>query len=318
MLILVLVLLSVILLISSHKIAQLILTSKTSATLQAQLFTAVDAENQLLEAELKVKKNPEEYLLSTIGFVPDHLEYGCKEGVQVFKVSVPPLESFIAIRMNTPQVFELWDQSNAFTKVGEQSLSLLVAVDLHQSGTVDRLYAVDQDYIWSVDLIDTNKDRRPYPLAEAKQVSHLRVLPDAKGNGVRLYFLGEHAQKKGLFMIQDPLKRGALSEVTLIVPGDYCALFVRFGRLLLISKDPAREPEVLDLPSYQPVAIVWQSRFLNNAPVVGERTRATLLWDPKEQVEILSILNTSSQLTFLAARTHEDKMQRVAWRKIKK
>lgn len=249
---------------------QLILTTKTSTSLQKQLFDSIETENQLLEAELKVKKNPEKYLSSVIGFVPDHLEYGCTEGVQIFKVSMPPLESFIAVRK----------ADDLLNKIDGRSLPLRVLVDLYQTGKVDRAYTVDQDHIWSVDLADTNNGN-PYLLAEVKQVSYLRVVPDVKGNGVRLYFLGEHAQKKGLFMVIDPLRPGVLSEVTLIVQGDYEALFVRFGRLLLIPKDQKEKAEVLDLPSHR-----------------------------------LVILNAGTQLTILAAREYTDKMRRVSCRKI--
>lgn len=266
---------------------QLVLTSKTSASVQKQLFDSTEAENQLLEAELDIKKNPEKYLSSAIGFVPDHLEYGCTEGVQIFKVSVPPLESFVAVRK----------EDGTLTKINGQSLPLQVLVDLYQTGKVDRMYSVDQDHIWSVDLTDTNNSH-PYLLAEAKQVSYPRVVPDAKGDGVRLYFLGEHARKKGLFMVHHPLtplkheepRQNTLFEVTSVIEGDYDALFVRFGRLLLVPKEGLGETRVLELPSHRCV--------------------------PKE--EILSSLNMSTQLNILATRTYIDKMRRISWRKIKK
>jgi hypothetical protein len=276
--------------------AQMHLTSKTSASLQKQLFDAVEAENQLLEEELKVKKNPERYLSSAMGFVADHLEYGCQEGVQIFKVSVPRLESFVAVRMNRAERLQLLNKDALLAKVGNASLSLLTAVDLKQSGTVDKLYTADQDYIWSVDLTNT-RNGEPYQyrlagLAEIKHLSNLRVVPDAEGNGVRLYFLGEHAQKKGLYMVKDPLpmlnneesSQNVLSEVTLIAEGDYGALFVRFGRLVLLPSDPTHKAEVLDLPFHQRMPV---------------------------------ILKESYQLTSMLDRINEDKLGRIAWRKIK-
>ncbi|HEV2524351.1 MAG TPA: hypothetical protein VGU44_04380 [Gammaproteobacteria bacterium] len=263
-LVLVLVLILVISLIASHKMAQMVLTAKTSASLQRQLFGGLEAENQLLEAELKVKKNPERYLSNAIGFVADHLEYGCQEGVQIFKVSVPPLESFVAVRMNRAQIPPLLNKADLLANVAGQPLSLLTAVDLKQLGTVDRLYAADQDHIWFIDLTNRHNGQ-PYQyrlagLMEAKYLSNLRVVPDAEGNGVRLYFLGECAQKKGLYMIKDLLPilnnsgeslQHVLSEVKLIAEGDYRAFFVRFGRIVLIPTDPKRKPEALDLPTHQ-------------------------------------------------------------------
>ncbi|HXH55585.1 MAG TPA: hypothetical protein VNK03_07590 [Gammaproteobacteria bacterium] len=245
----------------------MVLSAKTSASLQKQLFGAIEAENQLLEAELNIKKNPERYLSSSIGFVADHLEYGCQEGVQIFKVPVPPLESFIAIRMNRAQMPLLLSKDDLLAKVAGQPLSLLTAVDLKQLGKADRLYAADQDYIWSIDL--TNRlSGQPYPyrltrLTGTNYLSNLRVVPDAEGNGVRLYFLAEHAQKKGLFMITDPLPilnseeslQHVLSEVILIAEGDYRAFFVRFGQIILMHADPQRKPEALDLPTHRPAPV---------------------------------------------------------------
>lgn len=264
---------------------QLVLTSKTSASVQKQLFDSTEAENQLLEAELDIKKNPEKYLSSAIGFVPDHLEYGCTEGVQIFKVSVPPLESFVAVRMQSTQVFKVLKQNDLLAKIGGQFLSLLAAVDLKQTGTVDRLYVSDQDHIWSVDAALTDY-RLSYRLAEAKHASNLLVVPDVNGKGVRVYFLGQHAQKKGLFMIADSLMHDVVSEPMPIVEGDYRTFFVRFGRLILIPRDPNHKIEVLDLPSHQPVHVN---------------------------------LNVSCQLISLVDCIIEDKLeQRIAWRKIKK
>ncbi len=286
-LILVLVLLSIIALMVIHKMAQMVLTTKTSGGLQKQLLAMVDIDNQLLAAELKIKKNPEKHLLNAIGFVPDHLAYGCREGVRIFKVSVLPLESFIAVRVNMAQTSALWNSDQLLAKINGQSLVLLTAADLKQTGTIDRLYVWDHDHLWSVD--STLADYRDsYRLAAVNQISHLRIVPDVNGEGVRLYFLGEYLDKKGLFMVYDSLNNpntSDLSEVMPIIAGDYSELFVRFGRLLLLPSDPKQKPEVLDLPSHQPVAIT---------------------------------LNVSSQLTSVIDSVDKDKLGRMVWRKIKK
>lgn len=247
--------------------AQMLLTAKTSASLEKQLFDGLAAENQLLEAELNVKKNPERYLSSAIGFVADHLEYGCQEGVQIFKVSVPPLESFVAVRMDRAEMPPLLSKTDLLAEVAGRPLSLLATVDLKQLGTVDRLYAADQDHVWSIDLTNRHSGQpcqyRLARLMEANHLSNLRVVPDAEGDGVRLYFLSQQGQKKGLYMIKDffpILNRGessqpVLSEVMLIAEGDYCAFFVRFGRIVLISADVTRKPEALDLPTHQPAPV---------------------------------------------------------------
>ena len=148
-------------------------------------------------------------------------------------------------------------------KVAEEPLSLLTAIDLHQLGAVDKLYAADQDYLWSIDLSKRHSgEPYAYRLARftpANALSHLRVVRDPEGDAVRLYFLGQQGQKKGVFMIKDPLRtlnsgaswQQVLSVVTLIIEGDYRALLVRFGRIILMPTDPKRKAEALDLPTHQ-------------------------------------------------------------------
>lgn len=245
----------------------MVLAAKTTASLQTQLFDGLEAENQLLNLESKIKKNPERYLSNAIGFVADHLEYGCQEGVQIFRASVPLLESFVAVRMHKMEMPLLLDKEELLSKITDQPLSLLMAVDLKQLGTLDRLYAADQNYIWSIDLKNPHSGH-PYQyrlarLMGANNLGNLRVVPDAEGDGVCLYFLSQQGQNKSLYMIRDHLpilnsgepSPEVLSEVTLVAAGDYSAFFVRFGRIILIPRDKQLKPEALDLPSHQLVPV---------------------------------------------------------------
>lgn len=268
---------------------QRVLTAKTSASVQKQLFEAIEAENQLLAGEQALKKNKERYLSTSIGFVADHLEYGCQEGVQIFKVSQPPLESFVALRMKRTQSYPALNKIALLAKVNNVALSLLAAVDLKQTGTVERLYLADQDYLWSMDLTEMHHGQplqyRLARLADVKHLSHLQVVPDAHGKGVRLYFLAEHAHKQGLFMINDCLNSTeVLSEITTVAEGRYDAFFMRFGRIILLPSDSPNKPEALDLPFHQPIPVS---------------------------------LNASCQLNLIVDCIHEDKLGRIAWRKIK-
>jgi hypothetical protein len=273
---------------------QMILTTKTSASLKKQLLTRLEVENQLVETELKIKKNPERYLSKRIGFVPDHLEFGCEEGVTIFKVSVPPLESFFAVRMPLRQEVSQSESMTTFSApeflkkvVGVERVSFLTAADLQHSGFVDRVYVADQDHLWTIEF----KDNVPqsHLLAEVTGLNALRVVPDAEGEGVRLYFLAKQKEQKGLFMIHDRLNN-LKQEMICIRDGDYNALLVRFGRLLLIPQDTSRLPEVIDLPSH--VSMEGQKANCSNWIV-------------------------SYQLNSLLACIEADKIGRQSWRKIK-
>ncbi len=270
--------------------ARFSLAAKTGALLQKQLFEDLEFENQLLAIELNLKQHPEFYSLSTIGFVPDHLEYGCVEGVQIFKISAPPLESFVALRIKQDKTFPLLNKEALLVRAGISGLSLLAVLDSRQTGVADRLYAADQNDLWAIDLAKMNKGQ-PYcyqvaRLTGMQPLRNLLVVPDVEGRGVRLYFLSECATGKGLYMIQDTLSAlSILPEPRLILAGDYQTFFMRFGRLILIPVDLVHQPKALDLPSHQTVMLRFDSVCQPDA-----------LFDCVD----------------------EDKLRRLAWRKIKK
>lgn len=74
------------------------LTNQLSLRFLSQIAKEIETENQLLAQELKIKMDPMRSLENKIAFVPDHLAFGCQEGVNIFKVRVFPLQSLIAIR----------------------------------------------------------------------------------------------------------------------------------------------------------------------------------------------------------------------------
>lgn len=83
---------------SIHVLSQGMLLAKTMGSFQRQMFNWLDAENSLLKTEWAIQKNPQNYLELKVAFVADHLELGCTEGVDIFKVTVPPFQSLIAVR----------------------------------------------------------------------------------------------------------------------------------------------------------------------------------------------------------------------------
>lgn len=124
--ILVLILLTAISFLSIHVLKQGLLTAKLSVRFQAQLQAWVAAENQLQQEETRIKKDPSRHLKNKIAFVPDDLQFGCQEGVDIFKVRMPPVESFIAVRktqtIKKPLYQRLvptgeWDSSAAWVDV---------------------------------------------------------------------------------------------------------------------------------------------------------------------------------------------------------
>jgi hypothetical protein len=84
--------------ISVHLLSQAILEAKITVSFNKQMFNWVEAENKLLTKELLIQKNPENYQADIVAFVPDHLEFGCGEGIDIFQVTVFPFQSFVAVR----------------------------------------------------------------------------------------------------------------------------------------------------------------------------------------------------------------------------
>lgn len=109
-LILVLILLSAISLLARHLLAQAVLGTRTSGSLQTQIYNAVDAENALRAAEIETELHPDRHLKNRVAFVPDHLGFGCREGVDIFKVQASGLESFVVLRSTLGRNYtpEMW------------------------------------------------------------------------------------------------------------------------------------------------------------------------------------------------------------------
>jgi len=75
-----------------------LLVVKTVNKLQEQLLALIDARNQLSVAESRLQAKPYAYQDKRRSFVADHLEFNCEEGVQIYQVETPLLQSFIVIR----------------------------------------------------------------------------------------------------------------------------------------------------------------------------------------------------------------------------
>ena len=74
------------------------LVNRTVNVFQAQLFGRIEAKNQLLALEPRVKHEPAAYANQRKSFVADHLKFDCQEGIQIYQVETDLLQSFIAIR----------------------------------------------------------------------------------------------------------------------------------------------------------------------------------------------------------------------------
>lgn len=83
---------------SIHILSQGMLLAKTVGSFQRQMFDWNLSENKLLQKELAIQKKPQNFPDQKIAFVADHLEFGCADGVDIFKVTVHPFQSLIAIR----------------------------------------------------------------------------------------------------------------------------------------------------------------------------------------------------------------------------
>ncbi len=81
-----------------HFLDQQIILVKWLGRLKQQGEEALAIENRLIEQEAAILKNPDAFLEKALLFVPDHLAYDCKQGVWILELSMPPSQSFVAIR----------------------------------------------------------------------------------------------------------------------------------------------------------------------------------------------------------------------------
>ena len=81
-----------------HMVGQGHLVAKMSKGLEIQMHTEIEAETKLRILEQNLQKTPSNFLEAKIAFIPDHLGFGCSDGVAVYEMDVPPLKSYVVIR----------------------------------------------------------------------------------------------------------------------------------------------------------------------------------------------------------------------------
>ena len=74
------------------------LVVRMSRGLEIQIHAEIEAETKLRIFERNVQKAPANFLQSKIAFIPDHLSFGCSEGVVLYEIDASSLKSYIAIR----------------------------------------------------------------------------------------------------------------------------------------------------------------------------------------------------------------------------
>lgn len=203
-------------------------------------------------------------------------------------------------------------------RVGTSAISLITAVDLNQSGVVDRLYWGDKLHLWALDLQDLRHSSL-HKLADVEVFSEPVVVRNAKHAGVRVYYLGKNREGAGLFMTEDTpgknLKEGGQSTPTTpLLKGEYQEFFVRFGRLILVPKASETLPVVLDLPGHTVLSVAWQKLNGSPLPRSGEVVLSKLVWDAKQNQERLFMLDSQCELTTYIAPINQDQYGRMAWR----
>ncbi len=80
-----------------------LLGQKIAHNLKDQLQREQTAENQLLHEEKQLEKamykreGLDSPTIQKIGFVPDHLGFGCSEGVEIYQITVQPYQTTYAV-----------------------------------------------------------------------------------------------------------------------------------------------------------------------------------------------------------------------------
>ncbi len=199
-------------------------------------------------------------------------------------------------------------------ELNDKALSFLTAVDIYQQAVADKIYLSDGEHLWVINIAFFNQFHLKL-LTNVKALNALIVVPNIETEGLRLYFLGSTLEAQGLFMIEDPSKPiSSVGTPILIHKGDYAALFMRFGRLLVVPKAVRQAPLLLALPSHDIVPVVQQAIY-SLPSLLEEVFLSKLLWDPKERCEVLLTLNLSCQLTIFRLDSRENQYGRIMWRK---
>ena len=74
------------------------LVAKMSRGLEIQMHAEIEVETKLRIFEQNLQKTPANFLESKIAFIPDHLSFGCSDGVTLYEIDASPLKSYIVIR----------------------------------------------------------------------------------------------------------------------------------------------------------------------------------------------------------------------------
>jgi len=253
------------------------LSLRFSADWQQHQREDLEGENALLSLERQVILASEEGV-----FIPDHLSYGCTEGVKIFKLNIGAFSSHWVMRV--PSLLEI----DIASRTPEH---WRVEIDSTGRGVVDKIYFTDEDSLWAEDLTPTSVKRR---LLKARLKATPIVVLDAKGQGLNIYFIGEVLGQTGVFLIKDSIKKNEQgTRAELIIAGDFLNFFMRYGQLWVVPRAVLNPPFVLTIPNHRVI-------LLSGVPVETRpsqhRYKAWLVWDENLAQELLIFMNESNQL----------------------
>lgn len=84
--------------ISVHLLSQAIIVAKITLGFQRQLLQTVGSESILQKEKNAILSQPEKHQDKVVAFVPDQLEFGWEEGVDIFKITVFPYQMLVVTR----------------------------------------------------------------------------------------------------------------------------------------------------------------------------------------------------------------------------
>lgn len=84
--------------ISVHLLSQAIIVAKITRGFQRQLLQTVGSESYLQKEKYAILSQPEKHQDKVVAFVPDQLEFGWVEGVDIFKITAFPYQILIVTR----------------------------------------------------------------------------------------------------------------------------------------------------------------------------------------------------------------------------
>lgn len=288
-----------------------------------------------------------------------------KEWVLGFAGSVGGIGSINLVSLNSSNSLH---QTLGLKTGEKSKLLYWLPVDTQSNGQVDKIYGVDElGNLWAWSYSEAGFSRNVKKLINNKinmNNPRLWVVPDINRAGIEIFFFGNRdtADKVGkslnslrnrtgeaqgdrtkvqlmsvkdFYSFKDAYKGSYIEskevedpKIQELMIGEFQDLFVRWGRLVLVTNNVGQEPSVVSRGRFgiRPLFCHWEtlkdmptSNEFNPSiphPIVQSIVQSALLCDPKLQQEILITLDASCQTNLMQSNISQDGNGRSSWARV--